>query len=69
MEDIADADYMHAKRVCKEYEIKNLGKYHDLYLKSNKLILAENLRKMCKNLLFKSCKIPFQLLDQYGKQL
>ena len=35
MEDITDADYMHAKRVCKDFEIKNLGEYHDLYLKSD----------------------------------
>ena len=32
MEDITDGDYMHAKRVCKDFEIKNLGEYHDLYL-------------------------------------
>ena len=25
MEDITDADYTHAKRVCKDFEIKNLG--------------------------------------------
>ena len=30
--DIADTDYMHAKRVCKDFEIKKLGEYHDLYL-------------------------------------
>ena len=24
-EDITDADYIHAKRVCKEFEMKNLG--------------------------------------------
>ena len=25
MEDITDADYMHSKRVCKDFEIKNLA--------------------------------------------
>ena len=25
MEDITDADYKHAKRVCKDFEIKKLG--------------------------------------------
>ena len=25
MENITDADYAHAKRVCKDFEIKNLG--------------------------------------------
>ena len=33
MENITDADYMHAKRVCKDLQIKDLGEYHDLYLK------------------------------------
>ena len=35
MESIADADHAHAKRVCKDFEIKNLGEYHDLYLQSD----------------------------------
>ena len=33
MEEITDAYYMHGKRVCKDFEIKKLGEYHDLYLK------------------------------------
>ena len=41
MEDIADADYTDAKRVCKDFEIKNLGEYHDLYVQSNTLLLAD----------------------------
>ena len=50
MEDITDTDYMHVKRVCKDFETKCLGDYHDLHLKSDKLFLAdviENFRKMC----------------------
>ena len=30
MEDITDADYAQSKRVFKDFEIKNLGEYHDL---------------------------------------
>ena len=26
---------LHANRVCKDFEVKNLGKYYDLYLKSD----------------------------------
>ena len=40
MEDITDAVYMYTKRVCQDFEIKNLGDYHDLYLKSDKLLLT-----------------------------
>ena len=50
IEDITDAYYMHVKKVCKDFEIKNLGEYHDLYLESDVLLLAdvfENFRKMC----------------------
>ena len=33
MEDNTDADYVHAKRVCKDFEIKILVGYHDLCFK------------------------------------
>ena len=33
-EDITDADYMHVNRVYKNFEIKNIGEYHDSHLKS-----------------------------------
>ena len=32
MEDIGDLDYTHAKTVCKDFEMKNLGEYNDLYV-------------------------------------
>ena len=38
---ITDADYMLGKRFCKEFEIKSLGEYYDLYLRSDVLLLAD----------------------------
>ena len=49
MDDTTDAE-AHAKRVWKDFEIKNLGKYYDLYLQSNTLLLPdvfENFQNMC----------------------
>ena len=56
MEDITDADYAHAKRDCKDFEIKYLGEYHDLYVQSGTLLLGdafENFRKCLRTWPFK----------------
>ena len=37
-EDITDADFVHAERNCKDFRIKNLGEYHDLYVQSDTLL-------------------------------
>ena len=50
MEDITDVDHRHAKRVFKNLINKNLGDYHDFYVQSDTLLLAdvfENFRNMC----------------------
>ena len=50
MEGVADADYAHAKRVFKDFEIKNLGEYRGLYIQSTAILLAavyENFRDIC----------------------
>ena len=50
LQHITDSDYMHAERVWKKFEIKNLSEYHDLYIESDTLLLAdvfENWRKIC----------------------
>ena len=50
MEDITDADYTHAKRVCKDFIIKMLREHHDLHVQSDILFLAdvfENFRNIC----------------------
>ena len=38
-ENVTDADYMHAKRVCKDFELKKLGEYQDLYVQGHTLLL------------------------------
>ena len=50
LENITDEDYMHAQKVFEEFKLKNLGEYHDLYVQSDTLLLAdvfENFRNKC----------------------
>ena len=50
MEDISDIDYRHANNMFKVFKLENVGDYHDLYVQSDTLLLADvfnNFRDMC----------------------
>ena len=50
MSSISEEDYQHAQRVWKEFGIRDLGDYHDLYLRTDVVLLAnvfEALRDTC----------------------
>ena len=41
LEGITDENYIHAQKVFEELKIKNLGEYHDLYARSDTLLLTD----------------------------
>ena len=48
--EITNEDYTHAQKISEELKLKNLGDYHDLYIQSDALLLAdvhESFRKKC----------------------
>ena len=66
MEDISDIDYRHANNVFKRFKLENLGDYHDLYVQSDTLLLADvfnNFIDMC----IKECELdPAHFLSLPG---
>ena len=58
MSGISEKDHQHACKVWNEFGLKNMGDYHDLYLETDVILLAnvfESFRKVC--------------LDNYGLEL
>ena len=52
MEDISEIDYRHDLKVFNKFNIKNLEEYHDLYVQSDTILLAdvfESFRNLCLN--------------------
>ena len=50
MSGVSDEDYEHASRVWREFGIENMGDYHDLYLRTDVVLLAnvfESFRRVC----------------------
>ena len=76
MEDISDIDYRHANNVFKVFKLENLVDYHDLYVQSDTLLLADvfhNFRDMCikeyKLDSLKKTNIELELLTDYDMLL
>ena len=50
MSGVGDKEYEHARNIWKEFKIRNMGEYHDLYLKTDTILLAnvfESFRSVC----------------------
>ena len=50
MSGVSDGDYQRACRVWREFGIRNMGEYHDLYLRTDVVLLAnvfESFRRVC----------------------
>ena len=45
MENIEDIDYRHGNNIFKIFNLKNIGEYHDLYVQSDTLLLADVFEK------------------------
>ena len=50
MSGVGDSEYEHTRKVWKEFGIRNMGEYHDLYLCTDTILLAnvfESFRSVC----------------------
>ena len=41
LKEVTDKDYTHAQKVFKEIGLKHIGDYHDLYVQSDTILLAD----------------------------
>ena len=58
LEDISDEDYAHAQKVWSVFEIRNRGKYHDLYVQSDTFLLSDVFENFLDLILYILCLHP-----------
>ena len=58
LEDISDEDYAHAQKVWGVFEIRNRGKYHDLYVQSDTFLLSDVFENFLDLILYILCLHP-----------
>ena len=57
---ISEKDYLHAIKILNNFEMKNMSNYHDLYFKTDVLLLADIFEKIIINR-----SLEFYKLDQF----
>ena len=62
LENITDEDYAHIQKVWEVFEIKKLGEYHDLYVQSDALLLADVFENFS---LFKNKNGKIRIISKY----
>ena len=70
MSGVSDTDYEHACKVWREFGIRNMGEYHDLYLKTDIILLTnifKSFRPVCLETMGSIHHISIQLQDWHGK--
>ena len=66
MEDITDAIFKRTKNLCKDFELKYLGDYHDLHVQSDTLLLADIFQKFRNKLIQTYEYDPYHFLSPPG---
>ena len=65
--EITEKEYQRAVEVWKVFKIKNLGQYHDLYLKTNVLLLCDVFEMFISLCLEYDCLDPWHYFSSPGR--
>ncbi|WAR31549.1 hypothetical protein MAR_034091 [Mya arenaria] len=62
-DDISDEDYVHAQQVWKEFECKTMGDYHNMYITSDVLLLADVFETFRDDAALKLTEVELELIS------